>query len=60
MSSNQIETTPMPKKKKKCPDNWRKNKAKKSRNSGHEYKSPKTGKPIPSKTPPSEVSLNYV
>jgi hypothetical protein len=43
MSSKQIETTPKPKKKKKCPDNWRKNKAKKSRKTGHEYTSLKTG-----------------
>lgn len=56
MSSDNSATISKPKKKNKCPDNWSKNKTKKSRNSGEEYKSPKTGKTTPSKTAPSEVS----
>ncbi|KAG8229879.1 hypothetical protein J437_LFUL008271 [Ladona fulva] len=55
MSSNQIATATKPKKKKRCPEEWSKNKIKKSRNSGKEYTSPKTGKTTPAKTPPSET-----
>lgn len=49
-------TSPKPKKTGRNPDQWCKNKVKKTRNSGLEYKSPRSGKVIPKKVSLNEVS----